>query len=91
MSPMQKSLTALAATAMIAGVGYATAQSTDATPAYPSTQAPAQTNPARLFKCTTDLPFLLGVPTHRLAAVESAPSEPREASGQASRPISRFL
>jgi hypothetical protein len=33
MSPMQKSLTALAAAAMLAGVGYATAQSTDTMPA----------------------------------------------------------
>jgi hypothetical protein len=51
---MQKSLTALAATALIAGVGYATAQSTENPPDYrpmqgsqadPSTQTPA-TDPA---------------------------------------------
>ena len=33
MSPLQKSLTALAAATMLAGVGFATAQSTDTMPA----------------------------------------------------------
>jgi len=46
MSPMQKSLTALAAAAMLAGVGYATAQSTDTMPADSTMSQQATTLPA---------------------------------------------
>jgi len=46
MSPMKKSLTALAAAAMLAGVGYATAQSTDTMPADNGMAPPAATAPA---------------------------------------------
>ena len=46
MSPMQKSLTALAAAAMLAGVGYATAQSTDTMPADSSMSTQTTTMPA---------------------------------------------
>ena len=46
MSPMQKSLSALAAAAMLAGVGYATAQSTDTMPADSSMSQQSTTMPA---------------------------------------------
>ena len=53
MSPMQKSLTALAATAMLATVGYATAQSTDQASDTSTAMQPADPNAAGTTTTTT--------------------------------------
>ena len=53
MSPMHKSLTALAASALLATVGFATAQSTDSTTTTTTTTDPAAAMPANNPQSTT--------------------------------------
>jgi len=68
MSPMQKTLTALAATALVAGVGFATAQSTDNAPPMAQSQSEPATDPAAQAPATD--------PASPMAPAEQAPASP---------------